>query len=97
MDGIHDTPLMKPFMVYSLAQAVTHVVKRVPKFDKLFKSPQLRSINLKAAIPNLTALAVALNSDEYAAVNLLSSLRHRTKKQMSVRIVGPDSGGFARP
>ncbi len=64
IDGIHETALMKPYMVYSLAQGITHALRPVKKFSKLFKSPKLKSINLDFAISNLTALAQAAEQDE---------------------------------
>jgi hypothetical protein len=64
MDAIHQSSLMKPYMVYSLVQAIIHVRKRLPKFAKLFKSPNLRTIDLELALPNLTTLMQAVDSDE---------------------------------
>ena len=64
MEVIHDTTLMKPHMVYSLAQAITHVRRPVRKLRKLFKSPGVKSIDLQLALPNLTALAQAVDSGE---------------------------------
>jgi hypothetical protein len=55
--------LMKPHMVYSLVQAITHVTKPIKKFNKLFKSPKLRAINWKTAVPNLTALSQAVDAE----------------------------------
>ena len=63
MEAIHETTLVKPYIVYSLVQAIAHVNKPVLKFEKLFKSPKLRSINLKLALPNLTALGQAIDAD----------------------------------
>jgi hypothetical protein len=63
-EALHDTVLMKPHMVYSLVQTVTHVSKPVKKFSKIFKSPKLRAINWSAAVTNLTALAEAADSEE---------------------------------
>ncbi|MGH9713414.1 MAG: DUF262 domain-containing protein [Candidatus Acidiferrales bacterium] len=62
-EALHETVLMKPHMVYSLVQAITHVTKPVKKFNKIFKSPKLRSIDWAAALPNLTALAQAADAD----------------------------------
>lgn len=62
--GLHDTVLMKPYMIYSLVQALTHVVKPVKKFQPLFKPPSQRSINWDFAEPNLTALANAADVGE---------------------------------
>lgn len=64
MDAIHETALMKPYMVYSLVQAVTHVMKPIRKFSKHFKSPKLRSLDLDSVLPSLSALAQAAEQDE---------------------------------
>jgi hypothetical protein len=64
MEAIHETALMKPYMVYSLAQAIIHTLKPVKKFARLASSPKLKSINLDSALPNLTALAHAAEQDE---------------------------------
>lgn len=66
MRVIHDTALMKPYMAYSLIQAITHVTKRVARYEKLFRSPQIRAIDLDIAMPNLTALLGAIESGEGA-------------------------------
>lgn len=64
VDALHDTVLMKPHMVYSLVQAITHVTNPVRKFKRVFRSPKLRSIDWSAALPNLTRLAEAAGADE---------------------------------
>ena len=64
MEAIHDSALMKPYMVYSLAQAITHCLKPVPKLNQQFKSPKLKSADVSAALPNLSALAQAAEQDE---------------------------------
>jgi Protein of unknown function DUF262 len=64
MEAIHETALMKPYMVYSLVQAITHTLKPVRKLSNLFRSPKLRSIDRDFALPNLTALADAAEQDE---------------------------------
>lgn len=64
IEAIHKTALMKPYMVYSLAQAITHTLKPVKKFTKHFRSPKLKSIDEDDAVPNLTALAEAAEQDE---------------------------------
>lgn len=64
LEAVHESTLMKPYMVYSLAQAITHIRKRVSKFEKLFRSPNLRTIDIEVALPNLTTLMEAVDSDE---------------------------------
>lgn len=64
VEAIHATALMKPHMVYSLAQASTHVTRPVRKFERIFRSPRLRAVNWATALPNLTRLAEAADADE---------------------------------
>ncbi|MGB9072124.1 MAG: DUF262 domain-containing protein [Terriglobales bacterium] len=64
MDAIHQTALMKPYMVYSLAQSITHSLKPIRKFNKLFKSPKLKSLDFTTVLPNLSALAQAAEQEE---------------------------------
>jgi hypothetical protein len=64
MEAIHESTLMKPYMVYSLAQAITHCVKPVPKLNPQFRSPKLKSAEVGAAVANLSALAQAAEQDE---------------------------------
>jgi Protein of unknown function DUF262 len=63
-EGLHDTVLMKPHLAYSLAQAISHVKKPVKAFNNVIRSPRLRSIEWSAAIPNLTALAQAVDFEQ---------------------------------
>jgi hypothetical protein len=64
MEAIHGTALMKPYMVYSLVQALTHTLKPVKKLAKHSRSPKLRSLDLDSVVPNLTTLAQAAEQDE---------------------------------
>lgn len=64
MEVLHKTALMKPYMVYSLVQAITHISKPLRKFTKHAKSPALKSLDLDFVLPNLTALAQAAEQDE---------------------------------
>jgi hypothetical protein len=65
LEPIHKTALTKPYVTYSLIQAIAHVNKPVPKFDKLFQSPRTRTVDWDGALPRLTALAQAIeNADE---------------------------------
>lgn len=63
-DAIHETLLMKPHMVYSLVQAITHVTRPVRKFSKVFRNSKPRAIDWQNAVRNLTALAQAAEMDE---------------------------------
>jgi hypothetical protein len=65
MEPIHNTVLAKPYMTYSLVQAIAHVGKPVAKLEKLFASPRTRTLDQQASLPRLTALAQAVeNGDE---------------------------------
>lgn len=63
-EALHDTVLMKPHMVYSLVQAITHVARPVRAFNRVIRSPRLRSIDWTSAVPNLTALAQAVDAEQ---------------------------------
>ncbi len=61
MEPIHDTALVRTHMVYSLIQSLVHLSKPVPKFERLFRSPKLRNIDWRSALPRLTAMAQAVD------------------------------------
>lgn len=63
-EPIHETSLMKPHMVYSLVQAITHVKSPVKKFAKVFKAQKSRAIDWETAAANLSVLAEAADSEE---------------------------------
>lgn len=89
MDAIQGTALMKPYMAYSLAQAITHSLKPVRKFNKLFKSPKVRQIDLNTALPNLTTLAQAAEQEEasgrFADFIAASNEKTNTRENRSTR------------
>lgn len=64
MDPLHHTALMKPHMVYSLAQAITHTLRPVRKFRKLFKSSKVKGLEFDVVLPNLAVLAQAVDQEE---------------------------------
>jgi hypothetical protein len=64
VEALHGTVLMKPHMVYSLVQAITHVTKPVRKFERVSRSPRLRAIDWALSVPNLTRLAQAADAEE---------------------------------
>ncbi len=64
LESVHGTVLVKPYMVYSLVQAITHVEKPVKKFKGLFKVTKSKAINRVLAGTNLTALAQAAEADD---------------------------------
>jgi len=64
MESIHDTTLMKPFMVYSLVQAITHTVKPIRAFQGIFRLNRARRINIESALANLSMLSQVAESDD---------------------------------
>ncbi len=64
LEPIHKTALAKPYMTYSFIQAIAHVIKPVPKFEKLFQSPRIKTVDCDDALPRLTALAQAIENGE---------------------------------
>ena len=64
LESIHDTALMKPYMIYSLVQAITHCTKPVQKLNPLFKSPKTKMLAVDFIVPNLTILAQAADQEE---------------------------------
>ena len=64
LDAIHDSALMKPYMLYSLSQAITHCLKPLKKLNPLFKSPKLKALHFGSAVPNLGTLAQAAEQEE---------------------------------
>lgn len=89
MDALHGTALMKPHMVYSLAQAITHSLKPVKKFGKLCKSAKVKQLDTRLALPNLTALAQAAEQDEakgrFADFIEASTEKTNTRETRSIR------------
>jgi hypothetical protein len=90
MEPIHQSTLTKPYMIYSLVQAMTHVRRRVPKFEAVFRSPNLKRINLELALPNLTTLMQAVDSEEgdtgkYARFVKASREKTNVKENRKVR------------
>jgi hypothetical protein len=67
LEAIHETVLMKPYMIYSLVQAITHVTKPVKKFRKHFRKyfslAKSKPIRQDSAAANLTALAQAAEAE----------------------------------
>jgi hypothetical protein len=59
--------LMKPYIMYALVLAVTHVRRRVDTLQGLFVSPRLRQFNLEQVVPNLLALSDALENPDDAS------------------------------
>lgn len=59
---IHGTALCRTHLVYSLVQAITHMGKAVPRFERLYRSPRRKRIDWDMALPRLTALAQAIDA-----------------------------------
>jgi hypothetical protein len=88
LDSIHETALMKPYLIYSLTQAIMHINKPVKKFKNLFRSKQ-RSIDYDTAAANLTALAQATETEEdtgkFRRFVLASREKTNVRKQREIR------------
>jgi hypothetical protein len=61
MSGIHSSPLMKPFMIYSLVLALSHFNKPVPKLSQVYPPPKNYKFKPELVMPNLSLLAAALD------------------------------------
>jgi hypothetical protein len=64
LEAIHNGPLVKPYMVYSLVLAIWHKMFGVPKMAEDFPRPKGRKIDLDIAQENLSELAAAVNEDD---------------------------------
>jgi Protein of unknown function DUF262 len=62
---IHRTPLMKPFVFYSFILAVSHIHNPVDQFQKHFEVNKDYQYSRDSVLANLSALADALESDDY--------------------------------
>lgn len=89
LEAIHDSALIKPYMAYSLSQAVTHCLKPLQRLNVLFKSPRLKAIATDSAIPNLTTLAQAAEQEEakgkYADFIKASTEKTNTRENRTIR------------
>lgn len=66
MPEIHNGPLMKPHMFYSLILAISHCQEPHPRLAGIFTPAQPFVLNRDIAITNLTALSEALEEPEEA-------------------------------
>ena len=64
MVDIHDTPLMKPFNLYSLILAVSHILKPVKNLSNIYSPKSKKKRKLDKSILALTSLAESLEYDE---------------------------------
>ena len=60
---IHQGPLMKPFVFYSLLLAVSQVLDPTDVLQDVFRPPQPYEFQRDIVVANLTALAEALETD----------------------------------
>jgi hypothetical protein len=61
---VHDSSLMKPYIVYSLILAVTHLRRHIPSLEALVNSPEIDQFDRDRVLTNLTQLAAALDNPE---------------------------------
>lgn len=63
---LHNGPLMKSYVMYSLILAVTHMKRSVRTLEGLYVSRRLRQFDDSVVLPKLTALAEAIENPESA-------------------------------
>ncbi len=61
---LHNTSLMKPYALYSLVLALIHMKQAIPTLEPILESPNLKAFDETRVIPELTALAQALDNGE---------------------------------
>jgi hypothetical protein len=61
---IHNTPLMKSYVIYSLILAISHVQKPISQFQRIFRSAGNATLDEALVQRNLSNLAEALDSDD---------------------------------
>lgn len=87
--GIHNTNLMKPYIIYSLILAVIHMVRVVPKLEPSYPRSESTPIDMASAEVNLTALSAALDYDEtpqqFAEFVSACSAKTNVKEQREIR------------
>ena len=62
LEDLHDSPLMKPYALYSLLLAITHAQKPVTRLRGVYPRGRPQKIDLQTAKANLTQLAEALEA-----------------------------------
>lgn len=65
--SVKGSVLMKPYIIYSIVQAITHVHKPVQKFESIFKSPKKTKFDSLQVLSNLQLLAAALEEEDHLA------------------------------
>ena len=61
---IHNGPLMKPYNIYSLVLAISHVLSPIEILNKEYKAPNVYAFDRDRVMSNLSSLAEALNDDQ---------------------------------
>lgn len=64
---VHETSLVKPYIIYSLMLAIIHVKQSVSTLSDLFTSPKRKALDRALVVRNLSVLAEALDSDDKAS------------------------------
>ena len=86
---LNGTALMKPFQVYALLLAVTHVREPVPTLQGVWENAQGRAIDRNGAVERLSRLARAIDEEvetgRYARFVRASSEKTNVKEEREVR------------
>jgi hypothetical protein len=87
--SIHNTSLIKPYIVYSLILSIIHVVRVVPALQLSFPRNKPAAIDMALAEVNLTALSTALDYEEtpqeFAEFVRACSAKTNVKDQREIR------------
>jgi hypothetical protein len=88
-EDLHQGPLMKPHMMYSLILALMHVLDPVPSLTSLQPREREAMIDVTQSVVNLSVLAEALETDvppdDYAAFVTASEQKTNVKSQREIR------------
>lgn len=91
LPDIHKSVLMKPYMLYSLILAITHLTRPVPALQDVYFSDGKYHLNNDIALANLTALAEAVESDgenpPFSEFVKASSSKTNVKAQRETRFI----------
>jgi hypothetical protein len=64
LDEIHKTPLVKPHLIYALILAISHFFSPIETLQPVYQFPMDSKLDRNFVLPNLTALADALENQE---------------------------------
>lgn len=88
-EELHNGPLMKPHIMYSLLLAIMHVLKPVASLMNLTSRESGSTINITASVANLSLLADALEiedpPEEFASFVEASAQKTNVKEQREIR------------